>query len=125
MTATHWQRVLGTSWWLLCPSFAALVARLTLERSCADPYFLLPNLMARPTVAWPLAMLYLLGHVWTLAAYLSPLGERPETTRTRGIPLAWPRSHALKVWLMTGLLLVEYAPITLWRMIGRLSGCAL
>ena len=108
------------SWWVIFPCFAALTLRLSVERACSDPYDLLPALMSRPGWAWPLALLYLLAHVWMLAVSLvtvSRAGElRAGTLRMWG-------NHAVKLLLMLGVFVIEYAPVSLWRLIGTSLQC--
>jgi hypothetical protein len=115
--------VLTSTWWIVCPVFAVLSLRLVAERACADPYELLPAVTANPRWAWPLALVYVAGHLWCLFAYLF-------TTEVAGtlapglaaIKSAWGR-NASQVWLMAGVLALEYAPMSILRLAGAHLGC--
>lgn len=115
--------VLASTWWIVCPAFAVLSLRLVAERTCADPYDLLPGVTSNPAWAWPLALVYVAGHLWCLFAYLF-------TTELAGtlapgiatIKSIW-RRHAPKVWLMVGILALEYAPMSISRLVGAHLRC--
>ena len=116
-------KMLASTWWIVCPAFVVLRLRLVAERACANPYDLLPGVAANPRWAWPLALVYVAGHLWCLFAYLF-------TTEAAGtlapglaaIKSAWGR-HAPRVWLMAGVLALEYAPISVSRLVGAHLGC--
>lgn len=117
-------RWLARSWWLLFPAFTVVTLRLGIERACADPYDLLPALTSNPGWAWPIALVYVLAHVWTIAGYVT-------TTIVAGT--LWPsRVQWRTLWggtlytivAMAAALVVEYAPIALWRWLGTLAICA-
>jgi hypothetical protein len=114
---------LARSWWLVMPPFAALVARLTYERTCAAPYELLPTLTRLPLFAWMLAGLYVAAHAWVAAAYLLTVASTgaliPPPARIREL---W-RGRLTLVILATVLLAVEYAPVTMWRAVGHSLSC--
>jgi hypothetical protein len=116
-------RVLASTWWIVCPAFAVLSLRLVAERACANPYDLLPGVTSNPRWAWPLALVYVAGHLWCLFAYLF-------TTEVGGtlapglaaIKSVWGR-HAPQAWLMVGVLALEYAPMSISRVVGAHLGC--
>jgi hypothetical protein len=113
------QSALTRSWWVLFPAFAVLVARLAVERTCGDPYDLLAALMPSPAIAWVLAGIYVIAHVWTISAYLVSLD--------RGELLPGPATMQWgkwKIYAMVGVLAIEYCPATLWRFVGTVTGCA-
>jgi hypothetical protein len=117
------RRVLEISWWGLFPCFAVLTLRLSVERACGDPYDLLPAMTADPTWAWLLAVVYLLAHLWMLAAYLVTIDDGgslvPSTRVIRGV---WG-SDVSKVLLMSAALVIEYWPVSLWRWLGTSVTC--
>ena len=116
--------LLARSWWVVFPVFAAIALRLAVERTCGDPYELMPALTSSARWAWPLALLYLAAHAWSVAAYLLTVA-RADTLLP---PLAaWRRvwgGDVVKIVLMLAMLAIESAPIGLWRMIGAAAGCA-
>jgi len=115
--------VLASTWWIVCPAFAVLSLRLVAERACADPYDLLPGVTSNPRWAWPLALVYVAGHLWCLFAYLFTTDRAG--TLAPGLPMiksAWGR-HAPKVWTMAAVLALEYAPMSLSRLVGAHLGC--
>jgi hypothetical protein len=116
-------RVLQITWWPLCPAFAAVVVRLSLDRTCADPYDLIPALTARPATAWPIAGIYLAAHVWMLSAYLLAVDGDNLYPGLKALRRTWS-TDTFKVFAMAVILLVEYLPMTVWRLIGVASGCA-
>lgn len=125
MTDNHdvLRRALGLTWWILFPCFVALVFRLTLERTCADPYDLLPALASSPLSGWPIAGVYVTSHVWLIGVYLltaastDSLAPPPSAFRT-----VW-RADYLKILLMAATFVLEYLPVTLWRFIGTALHC--
>jgi hypothetical protein len=111
------------SWWLLCPSFALLTARLAVERACGDPYDLLPAITANSRWAWPLALLYVLTHIWFVTVYLMTAAQaRTLVPRIAVFREVWGRDF-WKVVLMAAALLIEYAPIPLWQLAGKAFQC--
>lgn len=115
--------LLTTTWWFVCPVFAVVVLRLLAERACGDPYNLLPAVAANPRWAWPLAVVYVAGHVWMLAVYL--ITSDSAGTLVPGyeaVQAVWGW-HMIKVVLMTALMLLEYSPVGVWRLIGAWIGC--
>ena len=122
-TAAPMVRWLARSWWLLFPAFTVVTLRLGVERACADPYDLLPALTSNPAWAWPIAVVYVLTHVWAVTAYMT-------TTVVAGT--LWPsREHWRTLWgrqlymllAITAVLGVEYAPLALWRWLGAAGMC--
>jgi hypothetical protein len=109
---------LGRSWWLLFPAFTALTIRLGVERACAEPYDLLPAVTSNPAWAWPLALLYVLAHVWIAAAFASTAAavgsSIPSIAQWRA---SWGR-EAYKVLAIVGALAIEYAPLAWWQWLG-------
>lgn len=116
---------LDRAWWIAWPALVILVARLALERACADPYRLLASLTSVPATAWPIALAYLGAHAWMFAAYAVTAVESdalwPSLAQARAV---WRRG-IVKIALMAVTLAVEYLPISLWRAVGTgVMGCA-
>ena len=120
ITTVRW---LARSWWLLFPAFTVVTLRLGVERACADPYDLLPAVTSNPAWAWPIALVYVLTHVWAITAYVT-------TTVVAGT--LWPsRVEWRTLWgrelyaivAMAAALALEYAPIALWRWLGTVGIC--
>jgi hypothetical protein len=121
---SSWARItLRRIWWVLFPCFTVLSGRLIQERACADPYDLLPGLTSNPLWAWPLAVMYVLAHVWTLAAYLVTV-KRANTVipAVHIVRTLWGRDTP-KVFMMAAVLFLEHLPLSLWRMIGMSLRC--
>lgn len=117
------QAMLSQTWWLLFPCFTVLTVRLVEERSCGDPYDLLPRLAADPRWAWPLAAIYLLAHLWMLAAYLLTVkGTSALMPTMREVRTLWG-AETTKLLVMGSILLLEYSPVPLSRMIGSVLRC--
>jgi len=117
-------RFLARSWWLLFPAFTVVTLRLGVERACADPYDLLPAITSNPAWAWPIALVYVLTHVWTITAYVTTTVVAGTLTPS---PPDWRALWGRKVYLivaMAAALALEYAPIALWRWIGAAGICA-
>jgi hypothetical protein len=122
-TARTLRTVLMRSWWLLFPCFTGLAFRLTAERACGDPYDLLPGITADPKWAWPLAAIYLLAHLWMLAACLLTIDEAGAFAPSlRVIRRVWGPGLS-KVLLMTAVFVLEYSPVSLWRWFGAGIAC--
>jgi hypothetical protein len=120
ITTLRWLR---RSWWLLFPAFTVVTLRLGVERACADPHDLLPAVTSNPAWAWPIALVYVLTHAWTITAYVT-------TTVVAGT--LWPsRVQWRSLWgrelytvvAMAAALVLEYAPIALWRWLGTAGIC--
>lgn len=111
-------RVLSRAWWVVFPAFAVLVARLTFERACADPYNLLPGVMSRPALAMPVALLYVSAHLWVVAVYLHAVNAAGTLWPLRTPSAAMPRVETWKAIALVALLAIEYAPVSLWRLFG-------
>lgn len=111
------------SWWFLFPSFTGLSVRLAAERACADPYNLLPAVSADARWTWPLALVYVMPHVWLVGAYLQTASRAdaivPGVSVFREL---WGKDVA-KLILMAGVLAFESLPIPMWRLIGRAFHC--
>jgi hypothetical protein len=120
LSARRW---LGAAWWPLFPAFAALTARLGIERACGDPYDLLPALTSNPVWAWPMALAYVLAHAWLAVAYgRTALAAGTLAPGAAAWTAAWGRDR-YKVGAMAAALVVEYAPMILWRTLGATLGC--
>jgi hypothetical protein len=123
MTRAGIQSILRTSWWVLFPAFATLVVRLSVERICGDPYDLLPALTSSPVTALLLAGIYLIGHAWIISAYLVSVDRDGLIAGLAKISRMPPRDK-WKIYAMVGVFVIEYSPITFWRFVGAVSGCA-
>jgi hypothetical protein len=111
--------VLNRSWWIVFPAFAVLAVRLSVDRSCGDPAHLLPELTSNPLWAWPLALLYLIAHLWACAAYALTAARTGSLVPTRA---AWRElwgSRLTQIVLLVLVLIIEHAPAPVWRLAGR------
>jgi hypothetical protein len=119
MNAGSLRRALDWGWWLVMPAFALLVLRLDLERICAAPYELLPTVTTVPLFAWALSGLYLAAHAWVAAAWLvTALHADRMLPRWRIVRGLWG-VRIWMIWLTLAIFALEYAPIPMWRIIGR------
>jgi hypothetical protein len=109
------------TWWIVFPPFALLVGRLTYERTCADPSRLLLALTSSPTTAWPIALLYVVAHVWLLVVYVRVVARTNSLAPSLADLCAIEGTEVLKILLMTVVLALEYSPLSLWRMIGAFA----
>ena len=112
------------AWWVLFPCFAALAIRLAIDRACAEPYNLLPALAGDPAWAWPLAIVYVLAHLWIAAAYLLTVSRTQALVPTPRALAALRSADTMKLILMSGAFAIEYSPMPLWRLIGTGLRCA-
>jgi hypothetical protein len=114
---------LTRSWWLVFPAFLALTLGLTRDRMCGDPTNLLPGLMSQARLALGIAAVYVLAHVWIAGAYLVTASQSDSLLPP---PSAWRatwRSSIFQILLMVLVGAVEYAPISVIRVIGGIVGC--
>lgn len=111
------------SWWVLFPCFTALIIRLAIDRACAEPYNLAPALAGDPAWAWPLAIVYVLAHLWIAAAYLLAVSRTQALMPTRRALAAFGSADTMKLILMSGAFVIEYSPMPLWRLIGTGLRC--
>jgi hypothetical protein len=119
MNAGPLRRALDWSWWLVMPAFAALVLRLDVERACAAPYELLPEITTVPLFAWALSALYLAGHAWLGAAWLvTALHADRMLPPWRSVRAYWI-GRTWAIWLTLAIFALEYAPIPVWRILVR------
>jgi hypothetical protein len=126
VTAIHdsLRRALKRSWWVLFPCFLVLVLRLTVERTCSDPYDLLPALASNPVWGWPIAIVYVTSHAWLLGVYLLTAASVDSLVPSRLAFRSMWRAEYMKVLLMAGAFLLEYLPVTIWRLVGTALHCA-
>jgi hypothetical protein len=117
-------RWIGRTWWVVFPCFAVLTARLAAERTCGDSYQLLSQVTSRATLGWLLAAVYVSAHWWLLAVYLVTVRRTgmllPTIEVTR---MVWGNQSA-KIFLLLAALVLEYAPVSIWRAIGARFGAA-
>jgi hypothetical protein len=112
------------AWWILFPCFTVLTVRLAIERTCADPYDLLPTLTSNPVWGWLIAVTYVMSHIWFIAAYLLTAASADSLVPPRAaFRLAWGHDR-MKVLLMLLAFVLEYLPVTLWRLVGTAMHCA-
>jgi hypothetical protein len=114
--------LLSRTWWAVGPAFVVLAGRLAIDRACGDPYNLVPALASRAAIAWAMAAVYVLAHLWLLAAYV-------QTARASAALLPPPRalgaiwgSDRWKVWLLLFAVALEYAPLLLFRAVRSACG---
>lgn len=77
--------------------------------------------MTSPGTAWPIALLYVLGHVWLLAAYVWVVERTNAFSPGLADMRAIEGTEVVKILLMTVVLALEYSPLSLWRAIGALA----
>jgi hypothetical protein len=123
MTRARLQSILRTSWWVLFPAFSVLVARLTVERICGDPYDLLRALTSNPATALLLAGIYVIAHAWIISAYLLSVDREELVPRLANISRTW-RRDSWRVYAMAAVFVIEYFPNTFWTFVGVVAGCA-
>ena len=110
-------------WWIVTPPFAVLVGWLAFERTCGDPYELLPAITSRSELALPLAILYLVAHCWAVGAYLLTVCHAGSVLpSTRAGKQLWGRQWP-KLIVMISVFAVEYAPMPVWRVVGSFLNC--
>lgn len=117
------RRVLGAAWWLLFPCFTALVVRLAVERACSDPYDLLPALTSNPLWGWLIAIIYVASHLWMIAVYMLTASISDSLLPRFGLRGIWGSDY-VKILLMLSAFVLEYLPVTLWRLAGTALHCA-
>ncbi len=123
MTLHRVRALLLATWWILWPPFAALIVRLAMERACANPYDLLPAITSNPTWVSLLAALYVAPHLWLVAAYVVTVQMCDDLLPgPRALMAVW-RTGWVRLALMAALFAVEYAPMPVWRFLGRVVGC--
>ena len=110
-------------WWILFPCFVLLVIRLSVDRTCSDPYDLLPGLTSNPVWGWPIAVVYVTSHLWLIGAYLLTASSSDALAPTRAAFRNVWQADYLKVLLMVIAFVVEYLPLTMWRLIGTALHC--
>jgi hypothetical protein len=120
--SSRWETLPGRAWWIVFPPFAVLVGRLTYERACADPSRLLLALTSSPATAWPIALLYVVAHVWLFVVYVRVVARTNALCPSLADIFAIEGTEVVKILLMTLVLALEYSPLSLWRMIGA-SAC--
>lgn len=117
------RRGLVAIWWILFPCFVLLVIRLSIERTCSDPYDLLPGLASNPVWGWPIAVVYVTSHLWLIGVYLLTASSSDSLVPPRAaFRNLWQTDH-VKVLLMLIAFVVEYLPVTVWRLIGTALHC--
>jgi hypothetical protein len=103
---TQIKRLLALTWWAICPLCALLVARLSYERGCLDPYELLRPIMQRQIGALVVASVYIAAHVWLVAAVIAMVrGQDAWNT--------W-KDERWKVIAMAAVIAVEQVPRAVW-----------
>jgi hypothetical protein len=123
MTAARVRTVLAATWWIAFPSFAALVARFSIGRTCGNADDLLGDLTSSPVRAWLIGSVYVGAHVWMLAAYLTSAATADDLLPGFRVFRAAGRTNLAKLVLMAAVFAVEYAPLTLWRGLGHVIQC--
>jgi hypothetical protein len=119
---TRGRRWLSALWWPIGPAFALVTTRFAIDRACGDPYYLVPTLASRPLVAWMVAAVYVLAHIWLLLAYLDAARTTASLLPTYdAVNGMWGR-HLWKPALLVVATAIEYAPMALFRAAARLCG---
>jgi hypothetical protein len=112
---TRW---MARTWWVVFPCFTVLTARLVAERMCDNSYQFLSQVTSHPSLGWLLAAVYVSAHWWLLAVYLETVRRTqmlvPAVEAARTV---WGRQSA-KIFLLLAVLILEYAPVSIWRAIG-------
>ena len=117
------RRVLGAAWWWLFPCFTVLVLRLVVERACSDPYDLLPALTSNPLWGWLIAIIYVASHLWMIAVYVLTASVA-DSLLPRSVFRSFWGADSVKILLMLSAFVLEYLPVTLWRLAGAALHCA-
>lgn len=115
--------MLGAAWWLLFPCFTALVVRLAVERACSDPYDLLPALASNPLWGWLIAIIYVASHLWIIAVYILT-ASISDSLLPRSVFRGFWGADSVKILLMLSAFVLEYLPVTMWRLAGAALHCA-
>jgi len=118
------RRLVGASWWFLFPCFALVVLRLAAERTCADPYDLLPGIASRPVWGGLIAVVYVASHLWLIGVYLLTASFSDSIFPRRSAFRSVWQTDYVKVLLMLIVFVVEYLPVTMWRLAGTALHCA-
>jgi hypothetical protein len=106
------RRLLRATWWIAFPAFTAPAIRVGVDRACGDVNALLP-----PSSGLLLALAYLAGYVWILAAYLLTVQEARRLIPTLGdIRQIWSGNLG-KLGLMVATLATEFVPASVWRLL--------
>ena len=120
--STNAGRWIGRTWWVVFPCFAVLTARLAVERTCGDSYQLLSQVTSRASLGWVLAAVYVSAHWWLLAVYLVTVRRTQMLLPTIQDARRMWGNQWTKVLLLLAALIVEYAPMAIWRAIGARLG---
>jgi hypothetical protein len=112
------RRWVARTWWVVFPCFAMLTARLAAERTCDNSYQFLSQVTSHPSLGWLLAAIYVSAHWWLLAVYLVTVRRTQMLLPTIEAARAVWGSQWTKVLLLLAALIVEYAPMSIWRAIG-------
>ena len=116
------RRWIARTWWVVFPSFAVLTARLAAERTCDNSYQFLSQVTSHPSLGWMLAAIYVSAHWWLLAVYLVTVRRTGMLMPTvEGTRMVWG-GHSAKIFLLLATLILEYAPVSIWRAIGERAG---
>jgi hypothetical protein len=113
---------IGRTWWVVFPCFAVLTARLAAERTCGDSYQLLSQATSHPSLGWLLAAVYVSAHWWLLAVYLVTVRRTRQLLPTIQDARRMWGNQWTKVLLLLTTLILEYAPVSIWRAIGARLG---
>ena len=112
------RRWIARTWWVVFPCFAVLTVRLTVERTCGDSYQLLAQITSRPSFGWLLAALYVSAHWWLLAVYLVTVRRTQMLVPTIAAARTVWGNQSAKIFLLLATLILEYAPVSIWRAVG-------
>jgi hypothetical protein len=118
-------RWIGRTWWVVFPCFAVLTTRLVAERTCDNSYQFLSQVTSHPSLGWLLAAVYVSAHWWLLAVYLEAVRRTRMLVPTIEAAREVWGSQSAKILLLLATLILEYAPVSIWRAIwaGFGSGC--
>jgi hypothetical protein len=112
------RRWIARTWWVVFPCFAVLTARLVAERMCDNSYQFLSQVTSHPSFGWLLAAVYVSAHWWLLAVYLETVRRTQMLVPTIEAARAVWGSQSAKIFLLLAMLILEYAPVSIWRAIG-------
>ena len=101
-------------WWIQCPLMTVLVARLSYERACLDPYELLRPIMQQQAGALGIAAVYVGAYAWLVAASIlsARMWHSPAAPHSQ-LRAIW-NQDLTKIGAMAAVLGLEQVPRAFW-----------